>query len=86
MNEDDVNKQMQNLGNRLRELRKEKGYSNYELFAYENGISRSQYGKYEKGSDIRFTTLIKVVDALGLSLKDFFAEGFEEFHDKEQEK
>lgn len=77
--------QIQNLAKRLKELRKAKGYNNYELFAFENGISRSQYGKYEKGSDIRFSTLLKVLDALDISLKDFFAEGFENTSEKPKE-
>ena len=77
--------QIQNLAKRLKQLRKEKGYNNYELFAFENGISRSQYGKYEKGSDIRFSTLLKVLNALDISLKDFFAEGFEDTNQKPEE-
>lgn len=67
------------LGERLRYFRKLKGYSNYEHFAYEIGISRSQYGKYENGGNIKFSTLIKILDQLKISLKEFFEEGFDEF-------
>lgn len=65
------------LGKRLKELRIKKGYTNYENFAFENGIGRAQYGKYETGGNIQFNTLVKILKALEISIKDFFAEGFE---------
>lgn len=64
------------LGERLRYFRKMKGYTNYEHLAYDLGISRSQYGKYENGGNIKFSTLIKILDHLNISLKEFFDEGF----------
>jgi len=70
-------KQLQNIGNRFKKLRKEKGYTNYELFAFDNDIPRAQYGRYEKGSDLRFSSIVKVLKALDIPLKDFFNEGFE---------
>lgn len=69
-------KQLENLGKRLREIRKQKGYSNYEQFAFDNEIPRAQYGRYEKGHDLRFSSLLKVLKAMNISLKDFFSEGF----------
>lgn len=68
---------LQKVGERMRQLRIEKGFTNYEHFAYEHGIGRSQYGKYEQGKDdLRLSSLYKVVMSLGMSLEDFFAEGF----------
>lgn len=72
-----VEDQIQNLGKRIKELRKEKGYSNYEFFAYENKIGRSQYGRYEKGVDMQFSSILKLIQMHGMSVKDFFGEGFE---------
>lgn len=66
------------LGERLRQLRKDKGYSNYEFFAYENKISRSQYGRYEKGTDLRFSSFLKLIHIHDITLSEFFAEGFED--------
>ena len=71
------NKDLVALGNRIKELRIKKGYSNYEYFAYENNISRSQYGRYEKGEDLKYSNLLKVIRALGISLEEFFSEGFD---------
>ncbi|PHN07824.1 helix-turn-helix domain-containing protein [Flavilitoribacter nigricans] len=65
------------VGERLKALRKAKGYSNYEQFAYENNIGRAQYGRYEKGSDLRLSSLFRVLQAMDISPADFFAEGFE---------
>ncbi len=70
-------KQLHNLSERFKKLRKEKGFSNYEHFAYENDLSRSQYGRYENGEDLRFSSLLKVLKAMDISLKDFFSEGFD---------
>ena len=54
-----------------------KGYTSYEYFAYDHQISRSQFGRYEKGQDLKFSSLIKVVNASGISLSEFFSEGFD---------
>ncbi len=69
--------QLENLGNRLRELRTERGFTNYEQFAFEHNLPRAQYGRYEKGQDLRFSSLVKVLKALDISLEDFFKEGFD---------
>ncbi len=69
--------QLKKLGNRIKELRIKKGYTSYENFAFEHNISRAQFGRYEQGQDIRFSTLVKVVNALGMTMNEFFGEGFE---------
>jgi transcriptional regulator with XRE-family HTH domain len=68
--------QLTHLGKRLREFRIQKGFSNYEHFAYEHDMSRSQYGNYENGGDLRFSTLLKVLKAMDVSLDEFFSDGF----------
>ncbi|MFV0573767.1 MAG: helix-turn-helix domain-containing protein [Xanthomarina gelatinilytica] len=47
------------------------------MFAFDNGISRAQYGRYEKGSDLRFSSILKILKAMDISVKDFFSEGFD---------
>ena len=64
------------LGKRIRELRISKGYSNYENFAFEKELPRAQYGRYEKGEDMRFTSLMKVIRAFDMTPEEFFSEGF----------
>lgn len=67
---------LERLGKRIRELRLKKGFSNYENFAYDHDIPRAQYGRYEKGEDLRFLSLMKVVRALGVTLEEFFGKGY----------
>lgn len=70
-------KQLTNLGNKLRELRIERGFTNYEQFAFEHNLPRAQYGRYEQGQDLRFSSLVKVLKAFDISLEEFFKKGFE---------
>jgi transcriptional regulator with XRE-family HTH domain len=63
---------LKKIGERLKKFRKEAGYTNYEYFAYENNISRPQYGKYEAGANIQLNTLIRILNNLNVSLEDFF--------------
>jgi len=65
------------LAARIKALRIQQGYSNYETFAYEHNLPRAQYGRYEKGEDLRFSSLVKVVHAFNISLEEFFSEGFD---------
>lgn len=68
---------LKKLGERMKQLRIKKGYTNYEYFAYDHEISRAQYGRYERGDDLRFGTLIKIINALEMTIEDFFSEGFD---------
>lgn len=69
--------QIKNLGARIKKLRLGLGYTNADFFAYDYSISRSQYGRYERGEDIRFSSLLRILQIHKLSLKEFFSEGFE---------
>lgn len=60
------------LAARIKQLRQDKGYTSQETFAYDNGYTLSYYSRLERGEDIRFSSLIKVCEALGVSLEDFF--------------
>lgn len=41
-------------------------------------LSRTQLWRYENWEDLRFTSLLKVLKALDISLAKFFGEGFDE--------
>lgn len=60
------------ISNRLKELRKQKGYANYEHIAFELGMSRSAYWRLESGENFSMKTLIKVCSLLEVTLEDFF--------------
>lgn len=70
-------KEVLDLGRRIRELRKLKGYSSQETFAYDNDYTLSYYSRLERGEDIRFSSLVRVCKALDVKLEDFFSEGFD---------
>ena len=69
--------QIENLGKRIKSIRLAKGYTNYESFAYEHNIPRPQYGRYERGEDLKFSSLLKVLKGFDMSLNEFFSEGFD---------
>lgn len=60
------------IANRLKSLRKERGYSNYEHIAFELGMSRSAYWRLEQGVNFELKTLIKICRLLNISLQEFF--------------
>jgi transcriptional regulator with XRE-family HTH domain len=57
---------------RLKELRKAKGYSNYEHIAFDLEMSRSAYWRLETGANFELKTLIKICKLLKVSLEEFF--------------
>ncbi len=67
------------VGKRIKSLRKKNGFNSAELFAYDIEVSRVGMSKYETGAfdDIRMRTLLKIIDGLGMTPKEFFSEGFE---------
>ncbi|MEO8110707.1 MAG: helix-turn-helix transcriptional regulator [Ginsengibacter sp.] len=77
LHESDSAATLKKLGERIKQLRIKEGYTSYEYFAYDHNISRAQFGRYEKGQDLRFSSLIKVINAFGITLSEFFSEGFD---------
>lgn len=73
----DTDDQLYKLGERIKQLRVQAGYTSYEYFAYEHNFSRAQFGRYEKGQDLRLSSLIKVANAFGMTLQELFSEGFD---------
>lgn len=71
----DATNDLKRIGARIKELRKEKGYTSYETFANEHDVHRVQWGRYEQGLDMYCSTLIKVMKLLNVSPEKFF-EGF----------
>jgi len=71
----DLEEVKKKIGMKLKKKRKELGYTSYETFSYDISVNRTQYGKYEAGStDLQLSSLLKVVNAMGLTLEEFFSE------------
>ena len=61
-----------NIGSKLTKLRVYAGYKSYEVFAWDNKISRIQYWKMEKGTNCTLKSLKRVLDIHDTRMVDFF--------------
>lgn len=68
---------LKKIGARIKQLRKKMGYTSYETFANEHDIHRVQWGRYEQGLDMYTSTLVKITRLLGVTIQEFFSEGFD---------
>lgn len=69
---DELNSLTNSIGQRLKSLRIDAGYKSYEVFAWENDLSRIQYWKMEKGTNCTLKSLFKVLKIHNLTYKEFF--------------
>jgi hypothetical protein len=73
---EDPNEVLKKMGDKMKLIRKSMGYENSDDFAYDSELNRSQYGKYEAGSqDMRISSLLKAINGLGLTIEEFFSDG-----------
>ena len=72
VNNPELSEELQAIALRLKEIRKSKGYTNYEHIAFDLGMSRSAYWRLETGVNFEIKTLIKICKLLNISLEDFF--------------
>ncbi|MDB9836693.1 hypothetical protein OAC51_07300 [Flavobacteriaceae bacterium] len=61
-----------NIGSELKKLRVNAGYKSYEVFAWDNKISRIQYWKMEKGTNCTLKSLKRVLDIHDMRMDTFF--------------
>lgn len=73
----DVQRQLDGIGQRLRQLRK-RDYTSYEHFAYANELNRVTYGRLENGNDMLLSTLLKALRGLDITPAEFFAQAVDE--------
>jgi transcriptional regulator with XRE-family HTH domain len=60
------------FGKRLKSIRQKKGLTQLDL-ELESGISRTEISRIENGlKNIEFYTIVKLAEALGVSLSEFF--------------
>lgn len=63
---------LKQMAEKLKELRKAKGFTSHETFAFEHELNRVQYWRVETGKNITIKTLLKILEIHNLSLEDFF--------------
>lgn len=65
---------LEKVGKKLEELRKKKGYTSHESFAYDNELPRVQYWRIEKGkTNVTLKSLVKILAIHKLTVEEFFA-------------
>ncbi len=62
------------ISEKIKEMRKSKGYKSYETFALDNDLDRKQYWRLENGSNMTLRSLIKILKIHNVSLKKFFTD------------
>ena len=72
----DFSTEYKSIGKRLKELRKKRGYKNYEHIAFDLGMSRSAYWRIESGANFEIKTLLKICKLLNITLEEFFSDEF----------
>ena len=64
---------LEKVGKKLEELRKKKGYTSHETFAYDNDIPRVQYWRIEKGrANLTLKSLVKILAIHKMTVEEFF--------------
>jgi transcriptional regulator with XRE-family HTH domain len=70
-----VQKTLEDIGQKLTALRKKKGYTSHETFAYDFDLPRVHYWRIEKGKvNLTVKSLMKILSIHKVSLEEFFAE------------
>jgi transcriptional regulator with XRE-family HTH domain len=64
------------ISRRLKALRIQRGYTTVEAFTKDTGLSRSQYLRFEKGNDVKLSSLVKIIKAFNITFSEFFEDGF----------
>ena len=66
---------LQDIGQKLTQLRKEKGYTSHENFAFDFNLPRVQYWRAEKGrANLTIKTLRNLLMIHQLTVEDFFCQ------------
>lgn len=77
--EDVLKETLERIGAKLTELRKQKGYSSHEDFAYDYDLPRVQYWRMEKGkANVTIKSLYKILAIHKLTVEDFFCQLYKE--------
>ena len=63
---------IEKIAKRVKELRKQKGYISYEEFSSTYKIPKVQYWRMEKGTNFTINSLLRVLDAHGITIQEFF--------------
>jgi transcriptional regulator with XRE-family HTH domain len=64
---------LKDIGNKLAELRRMKGYTSHESFAYDHDIPRMHYWRIENGkTNLTIRSLMRILSVHNVTLQEFF--------------
>jgi transcriptional regulator with XRE-family HTH domain len=66
-----VDQQLKEIGEKVRELRRQKN-PNYEAWSYLNGINKVSLLRIERGENVTMKMLLEILKKLNVSVQDFF--------------
>jgi transcriptional regulator with XRE-family HTH domain len=73
VNEEVLDVTLRDIGNKLTELRRRKGYTSHESFAYDHDIPRMHYWRIENGkTNLTIRSLMRILNIHKISLQEFF--------------
>ncbi len=74
MKEEVLDTALKDIGSKLAELRRKKGYTSHESFAYDHDIPRMHYWRIENGkTNLTIRSLMKILSIHNMSLQQFFS-------------
>jgi transcriptional regulator with XRE-family HTH domain len=81
VNEKDYNSVIALIGEKLVELRRKKGYTSYESFAFDHDLPRVHYWRIEKGKvNVTFKSLARILAIHDLTIEEFFCLIYADVH------
>lgn len=73
MKEEVLDAALKDIGNKLAELRRKKGYTSHETFAYDHDIPRMHYWRIETGkTNLTIRSLMRILAIHNMTLNQFF--------------
>ena len=66
-----LDKKLKQIGIKIRQLRTAQN-SNYEAWAYLNGVNKVSLSRLERGENVTMKLLITILQKLDITLEDFF--------------
>lgn len=79
MKEEVLRDTLELIGAKITELRKQKGYSSHEDFAYDYDLPRVQYWRIEKGkANVTIRSLYRILSIHKLTVEEFFCQLYKE--------
>lgn len=65
-------RRIEQIANKIKELRLKAGYTSYETFATDHNLPRKNYWRLETGYNFTITTLLRILEIHNMTLDDFF--------------